>query len=118
MRFYEDITKLHINTMPPRSHYIPYDSIEKALLNDKEKSDYYTLLNGEWEFKYFSRDIDCPQTITDWDEIQVPSCWQTTGYEEPYYTNVNFPFPVNPPYVPMTIRWVFTEKQLLFQQIK
>ena len=30
----------------------------------------------------------------------MPSCWQCRGYEKPYYTNINYPFPVNPPYVP------------------
>ncbi len=100
MRKYEDLNLIHDNTLPPRAHYIPYDSMEKALAGDKTKSKYYTLLNGEWQFKYFSRDIDCPKTINDWDTVRVPSCWQTTGYEKPYYTNVNYPYPVDPPYVP------------------
>ncbi len=100
MRFYEDLTKIHINTLPPRAHYFPYDSLEKALGGNEAKSDYYTLLNGEWDFKYFKRDIDCPDTITDWDRVEVPSCWQSTGYEPPYYTNVAYPYPVDPPYVP------------------
>ena len=100
MRNYENLKRLHENTLAPRAHYIPYDSLEKALDGDKSKSDFYTLLNGEWDFKYFTRDIDCPDTISDWDKVHVPSCWQTTGYEKPYYTNVNYPYPVDPPYVP------------------
>ncbi len=100
MRTYEDLTKLHINTLKPRSHYIPYDSMEKALAGRSEASEYFMLLNGEWDFKYYSRDIDCPQNITEWEKVTVPSCWQTTGYEPPYYTNVNYPYPVDPPYVP------------------
>lgn len=86
--------------MPPRAHYIPYDSLKKALEGKKESSKLYTLLNGEWDFKYYSRDIDCPATISDWDKLPVPSCWQNHGYEKPYYTNVNYPYPVDPPYVP------------------
>ncbi len=100
MRKYENLDFIHENTLKPRSHYIPYDSLEKALAGDKSKSAFYTLLNGEWDFKYYSRDIDCPEKITDWDKVKVPSCWQTTGYENPYYTNVNYPYPVDPPYVP------------------
>lgn len=100
MRKYEDISRIHENTLPPRAHYIPYDSLEKALAGNKADSAYYTLLNGEWDFRYYSRDIDCPEHITDWDKVQVPSCWQMTGYEKPYYTNVNYPYPVDPPYVP------------------
>ena len=100
MRKYENLNFIHENTMKPRAHYIPYDSPEKAFEGIKSKSPYYTLLNGEWDFRYFERDIDCPDIIDDWDRITVPSCWQTTGYEKPYYTNVNYPYPVEPPYVP------------------
>ena len=38
--------------------------------------------------------------IEKWDEISVPSCWQTLGYENPNYTNINYPYPVDPPFVP------------------
>lgn len=100
MRKYEDLNFIHENTLPPRAHYIPYDSLEKALNGDRTTSSYYKLLNGEWDFKYFSRDIDCPELITEWEKITVPSCWQMLGYEKPYYTNINYPYPVEPPYVP------------------
>lgn len=100
MRKYEKLELIHENVLPPRAHYIPYDTLEKALRGRKEDSAYYRLLNGEWEFRYFARDIDCPEKITEWDKVRVPSCWQTTGYEKPYYTNVDYPYPVDPPYVP------------------
>ncbi|MBQ2732835.1 MAG: glycoside hydrolase family 2 [Clostridia bacterium] len=100
MRKYEDLKYIHENTLPPRAHYIPYDCAEKALAGARESSAYYKLLNGEWQFKYYSRDIDCPEVITEWDTVSVPSCWQSTGYEKPYYTNVNYPYPVDAPYVP------------------
>ncbi len=100
MRKYENLDFIHENTLPPRAHYIPYDSMEKALEGDKTQSKFYISLNGEWDFRYFSRDIDCPEQIDKWDKVSVPSCWQTTGYEPPYYTNVNYPYPVDPPYVP------------------
>lgn len=100
MRKYENLDLIHENTMPPRAYYIPYDNLEKALCGDERKSEYYKLLNGEWDFKYYARDIDCPNVIDEWDKVKVPSCWQTTGYENPYYTNVNYPYPVDPPYVP------------------
>lgn len=100
MRKYENINIIHENTEKPRAYYIPYDTKEKAMCGDKRQSEYYTLLNGEWDFRYFSRDIDCPAEIDNWDKISVPSCWQTTGYEKPYYTNVNYPYPADPPFVP------------------
>lgn len=100
MRKYERLDLIHENTLKPRAHYIPYETLEKALEGKPESSAEYTLLNGEWNFKYFKRDIDCPDTIEFTDTVAVPSCWQTTGYEKPYYTNVNYPYPVDPPYVP------------------
>lgn len=100
MREYEDLSKLSVNREAPRSYYIPYESLEKALIGDRFSSKYYTSLNGIWNFRYFSRDIDVPENIEEWDRIEVPSCWQLCGYERPYYTNLNYPFPVDPPYVP------------------
>ncbi len=100
MRIYEDFNTTSENREPQRAYYIPYDSIEKALAGDKNTSAYYRLLNGCWNFAYFKRDIDMPERITAWDTVTVPSCWQSLGYENPCYTNVNYPHPVDPPYVP------------------
>ncbi|MBQ2614415.1 MAG: glycoside hydrolase family 2 [Clostridia bacterium] len=102
MRFYEDLTKRSENRMPQRASYIPYESLEKALAGKKEESKYYTCLNGDWDFAFYERDIDVPDIteITKWDKIPVPSCWQMHGYEFPHYTNLNYPHPVDPPYVP------------------
>lgn len=85
MRKYEDLTKISENRLPQRAYYIPTG---------------YTLLNGDWKFKFYSRDIDEEAEIAEWDTIDVPSCWQARGYEKPYYTNVQYPYPVDPPYVP------------------
>ncbi len=100
MRKYENLKFIHENTLPPRAYYIPYGSLEKALEGKRENSDRFMLLNGIWDFKYHSRDIDCPDVIEEWGSIDVPSNWQTRGIEKPYYTNVNYPYPVDPPYVP------------------
>ncbi len=100
MRNYENLAYIHENTLKPRAHYIPYDTLEKALNGEKEASAYCRYLNGEWDFTYFARDIDCPEIITAWDKVKVPSCWQSTGYENPYYTNVNYPYPLAMPYLP------------------
>lgn len=100
MKYYEDLTKISENRSPARSHYIPYESIEKALKGDKNDSAYYTLLNGVWDFRYFEREVDATLEADAWDELEVPSCWQLHGYGKPQYTNVNYPYPVDPPYVP------------------
>ena len=100
MRIYEDFSKTSENREAQRAYYIPYESLEKALKGNKHNSAYYKLLNGKWHFAYFKRDIDVPNEITAWDIIDVPSCWQHTGYEKPWYTNQNYPHAVEAPYVP------------------
>ncbi len=88
MRFYENTNKTSENRLAPRSFYIPEGKSE------------YKLLNGTWRFKYYSRDVDVTLNIDEWDSIEVPSCWQIKGYENPNYTNANYPYPVDPPYAP------------------
>ena len=100
MRIYERFDKTSENREPQRAYYIPYESLDKALEGKKEQSAYYRLLNGKWNFKYFERDIDVPEKISGWETIDVPSCWQTRGYDKPCYTNLNYPHPVDAPYVP------------------
>ena len=88
MRIYENPLKTSENREPQRSYYIPSGVSE------------YQLLNGEWNFAYFKRDIDVPEKIEKWNKISVPSCWQLQGYDNPNYTNNNYPYPCDPPYVP------------------
>ena len=88
MRHYENPEKTSENRCLPRSWYIP-GGVSRRLL-----------LNGDWQFAYFTRDVDVPETITAWDTIPVPSCWQLQGYENPNYSNINYPYPCDPPYVP------------------
>ncbi|MBQ7573126.1 MAG: glycoside hydrolase family 2 [Clostridia bacterium] len=84
MRKYENPRLLCEGRLSQRSYYIPENS--------------YMSLNGIWKFDFYSSDFDKKPSSSG--EIDVPSCWQCRGYEKPYYTNVVYPFPVNPPYVP------------------
>ena len=88
MRHYEDVTHLSENRQKQRAYYIP------------EKEGGYTLLNGTWKFRYYDCDYKEDLEEKEWDEIAVPSCWQLQGYGHPNYTNVCYPYPVDPPYVP------------------
>ena len=88
MRIYENPRKTSENRLPQRAYYIPQGRSE------------YQLLNGEWKFAFFERDIDVPETLTRWERIPVPSCWQVLGYENPNYSNTCYPYPCDPPYVP------------------
>ncbi|MBQ3147603.1 MAG: glycoside hydrolase family 2 [Oscillospiraceae bacterium] len=103
MRHYENLSLFYENRLPQRSYYIPYESLQKALGGNRFESTYFRLLNGNWDFAFYSRDFDLPEDIRDvpfTDRIPVPSCWQNHGYEQPCYTNIHYPYPVDPPYVP------------------
>lgn len=83
-----------------RAYYIPFENTEKALAGEREKSGEFQLLNGIWDFNYYPAYYEVPEEITEWGKIPVPANWQMEGFEPPYYTNVNYPYPVDPPYVP------------------
>lgn len=100
MRKYERLDKISENRESQRAYYIPYDSLEKALEGKREKSKFYRLLNDQWNFKYYESEFDIPEKLENWDKVPVPSCWQLYGYDQIGYTNVNYLFPVDPPYVP------------------
>lgn len=86
MRRYENLDSISENREPQRAYYIPQGG--------------YTSLNGEWRFKFFECDFEEEYIDKEWGSIQVPSCWELYGYENPNYANVSYPHPVNPPYVP------------------
>ncbi|MBF1200262.1 MAG: DUF4981 domain-containing protein, partial [Haemophilus parainfluenzae] len=103
-RYFEDPQTLHVNTTPHHAYFIPFSSTESAVKKTREFSPYFTLLNGEWDFAYFESYTHLPQDflhISFTDKIPVPSNWQNHGYDNHQYTNVNYPFPFDPPYVPI-----------------
>ena len=98
---------LQLNREPERSHYIPYADIAGALADKKALAPHYRLLNGDWSFRYYNdvrevpnQDLAADADTSEWAMLPVPANWQLHGYDKPVYTNVNYPFPVDPPYVP------------------
>ena len=83
-----------------RAYFIPYESLNQALVGDRHQSKKYQLLNGEWDFKYYEAYYEMDEEIVFTDKIPVPSNWQMYGYDRPAYVNVNYPHPVDLPYVP------------------
>ncbi len=109
-RYYEDLNMLHDNTLPARSYYIPASERRNDLVENREHSDRFQLLNGEWDFKYFESIYDVKDTFYEssydtsgFDRISVPGVWQMAGYDGHQYTNIRYPFPFDPPYVPQDI---------------
>lgn len=99
-KYYEDPSSLHINTTDNHCYFIPYAKHNNRLLSEQ------VLLNGEWDFKFYDNPfiiddfMEDGYTYEDFTTIPVPSCWQMHGFDHHQYTNVNFPFPYDPPYVP------------------
>ena len=109
-RYYENLSVLHENTMPARAYYIPASKRMDNLVEHREESDRMQLLNGTWKFQYFNSIYDIQDSFFEknydtenFDEIQVPSVWQMAGYDTCQYTNIRYPFPFDPPYVPQDI---------------
>ncbi|MDT5032163.1 MAG: beta-galactosidase [Actinoplanes sp.] len=63
-------------------------------------------LDGDWRFRLApsvaaAADFAAPDLDdTQWDVLPVPSSWPMHGHGRPAYTNVRYPFPVDPPRVP------------------
>jgi len=91
---------LHVNTLPPRAYFIPYQDEKTAMRGERKASDRLTVLDGEWKFAYFPSYAAMPDAVTCARRIPVPSVWQTQGYDRHQYTNVRYPFPYDPPFVP------------------
>ena len=109
-RYYENLIVLHENTMPARAYYIPASKRMDNLVEHREESDRMQLLNGTWKFQYFTSIYNIKDSFFEknydtenFDEIQVPSVWQMAGYDTHQYTNIRYPFPFDPPYVPQDI---------------
>lgn len=94
-----------INRNKAHAYFIPYSDKDSALTHNVCQSDRYLLLNREWDFKYFDRLFDVTEEYFEKearlpDKLPVPACWQMHGYDKPHYTNVTYPYPVDPPYLP------------------
>ncbi len=111
--YHKDLTSLHVGTESPRAYYIPYANRDEAQTGRRDYSSYFKTLCGEWRFRFFESVTDLPSEMPEesWfesimsgaDKIRVPMSWQNNlgrGYDTPNYTNVNYPFPVDPPHVP------------------
>ena len=109
-RFYEDLNVMHDKTMPARTYYIPASVRMNDLVEHRERSDRFQLLNGEWKFQYYNSIYDVTESfyekgydVSGFDQVNVPGVWQMDGYDTHQYTNIRYPFPFDPPYVPQDI---------------
>ena len=95
-QYWENPSVFKINKEDGHAIAMPYDDVESALSGEESK--YKQSLNGKWKF-YWQRGLRNQPTgfermgfnDSDWDEINVPSVWQTEGYSVPYYYASTFP---------------------------
>ena len=107
---YCDFDIFEVNKLPPRSYFIPYPEREAAdSVSGRDRrysSPKVRCLNGEWDFMFCPRPALLPDILdTDtavFDKIDVPSCWQFRGYDRPFYVNLRYQFPYDPPNIPCT----------------
>lgn len=105
---WENPALTHRNREPGHTTLMPFPSADEARRKDRLESPWCLMLNGSWKFKYLPTGIDeapagfesMDHSDAKWDSLPVPACWQLHGYDIPQYTNVNYPIPLNPPYVP------------------
>ena len=121
---WENPQLLQRNRQPAHATLLPFADEESALAaargdstGDRAASPFFRLLSGYWRFYYAPNPACLPDGFQSadycddaWDVIPVPSNWQMIGqdrsdplcqaYGKPNYTNVNYPYPVDPPRVP------------------
>ena len=93
------------NTIEPHAFFIPYSSEKEAL--QKNNSSFLQSLDGIWKFKLAKNPSEKPAeffkdnyNVKEWANIKVPANWQTEGYDRFIFTDVEYPIPPNPPFVP------------------
>lgn len=104
---FKDFEVLQKNRNEEHAYFFSYQNADSALTYERNLATGFTLLNGEWKFHYAEKPELAPHNFfeidynaKEWDKIQVPSNWQMKGYGKPHYTNVQYPFPVDPPHIP------------------
>ena len=102
MIYHEDLTQLHLGTLPDHAYFIPFAKGQDPF-KPREESERFQLLNGDWSFRYYASILDLEDDFLHLDfteTIPVPANWQLHGYDRAQYTNVVYPIPFDPPYVP------------------
>lgn len=105
--YHTSLSDLHVGCEAPHAYFIPYATDEEAIENAREYSPFFRSLCGTWAFRYYASVGEVPDLrvtpLDTSDTLEVPSCWQNKlgrGYDTPNYTNINYPFPYDPPFVP------------------
>tara|TARA_A100000164_G_scaffold69673_1_gene58094 strand:+ start:24191 stop:27340 length:3150 start_codon:yes stop_codon:yes gene_type:complete len=117
---WENPTIFGINKLPPKAHFISYETEKLAQINNPLESKNYISLNGKWKFKFSKNIKDRPQDFYEmgynddgWSKIMVPGSWELQGWSYPIYLDEEYPFPANPPFIPNKLNTVGSYKKSL-----
>ena len=101
MEKYNNLSLVSENRQPARAYYVPARNVDCAKMPRENNNESYCSLCGEWGFQYYESPMDLPDSFENYkpqETIPVPSCFECYGYGQIQYTNINYPFPYNPPY--------------------
>ncbi|MEH6305172.1 glycoside hydrolase family 2 TIM barrel-domain containing protein [Olivibacter sp. CPCC 100613] len=103
-RDWENEKVFEINKLPSHATAIPFDNEQQAIATIDSNSSLYKSLNGLWKFNWVKSPNERPKEFykkgfndSQWKELTVPSTWEVNGYGTPIYTNITYPFKVEPP---------------------
>ncbi|HMO26565.1 MAG TPA: hypothetical protein PKB10_09875, partial [Tepidisphaeraceae bacterium] len=106
-RFWENPRLFEIHRLPARSYFIPRAPGDPVDYVRPQISSRARSLSGDWRFALSNSPDEAPAGFesvefddASWSSIAVPGHWQLQGFGKPHYTNVQYPFPVDPPFVP------------------
>jgi len=102
-RDWENPVVTHWHRLP--AHVPLHSWRDEQAAREEDVSSSRHLLNGQWRFSFFPAPEAVPvswlcEDCADAVAMPVPSNWQMQGFDTPIYTNVTYPIPVNPPFVP------------------
>ena len=94
-----------LNKLPPRATFALFPDKKSALEKKREESPWRQSLDGRWDFHYAASPEEAGRFLeagpaASWAPITVPGNLQMQGFDKPWYTNVQMPFPEFPPDVP------------------
>ena len=102
--YHQSTETLHVGCEKPRAYFVPFPCGCASKNAERGESTFFKSLCGEWNFKFFKSVNDVCDLYTEGsDKLTVPMSWQMAlgrGYDVPNYTNVNYPIPYDPPFVP------------------
>ena len=105
MEYWEQPEVFAVNKLPARATLTPYATYDDALA--RGASEWVMDISGAWKFHWSATPAEAPEGFeamgyddSEWGVISVPGNWELNGYGVPIYTNVTYPFPKNPPFIP------------------